>query len=167
MLLVSLVGVLSLRFYIFYLVVVAITGSFLVGLSVSGRAILRNVIAVCIVGVGLTFFGALDQATEQIEQFANLEQIQFRREALSKTADSGFGADFDVYHDIRGALLPPNRICISRSGTISVAGRKSQSGAGNSGNPDLVVFTADYDFTASCTRFETASDRRFQSCCFR
>ncbi|MEP6789645.1 MAG: hypothetical protein ABJB40_14495, partial [Acidobacteriota bacterium] len=50
LLIASLFGILSLRFYIFYMVLIAVVGSFVIGLSSSTRFILRNTVILVLVG---------------------------------------------------------------------------------------------------------------------
>ena len=96
MLLFSMFGILSLRFYIFYMVAVAVAGSFVVGLSSSKRSIIRSTIVLVFIGFGLSYLGVGRQASVEIPTFVNLERIQSSRSDLARSADSGFGADADV-----------------------------------------------------------------------
>lgn len=91
----SMFGILSLRFYIFYMVAVAVAGSFVVGLGQSGSSIFRRLAAVILLGLGLTYFGVLRDTT-QIERYANLEMVQRSRQDLAGSAESGFAEDVDV-----------------------------------------------------------------------
>jgi len=91
----SLFGIISLRFYIFYMVAVAAVGSFFIGLSTSFQSIIRNTIAVVAIGLALTYLGVLRNASTDFENFGNLERVQQGRADLSRS-DSGFGEDVDV-----------------------------------------------------------------------
>lgn len=95
-LIVSLFGILSLRFYIFYMVVVAVTGSFLVGLSSTKRSILRSTIILAVVGLGLAYLGVGRTASVEITTFGNLDRIQGSRLDLARAAATGFGEEADV-----------------------------------------------------------------------
>ena len=95
-LIVSLFGILSLRFYIFYMVVVAVTGSFLVGLSSTKRSIVRSTLILAIVGFGLAYLGVGRTASVEITTFGNLDRIQGSRSDLARAAATGFGEDTDV-----------------------------------------------------------------------
>lgn len=90
----SMFGILSLRFYIFYMVAVAVAGSFVVGLGQSGSSIFRRIAAVILIGLGLTYFGVLRDTT-QIERYANLEMVQRSRQDLA-SSESGFAEEVDV-----------------------------------------------------------------------
>lgn len=91
----SLFGILSLRFYIFYMVAVAVVGSFVIGSSSSTQSIIKRVVAVVLVGLSLAYVGALRNASENLDQYGTLEKVQLSRQDLS-TSQSGFGADADV-----------------------------------------------------------------------
>ncbi len=91
----SLFGILSLRFYIFYMVAVAVVGSFIVGTSNTPAAVARRVIVLVLMGVGLTYIGALKNTSEDINEYADLERIQKSRGNLAES-ESGFGSDLDV-----------------------------------------------------------------------
>lgn len=101
-LILAMFGVMSLRFYIFYMVAVAVAGSFLVGLGSSGVSIIRRILVMIFLGLGLTYFGVL-RNSYQIERYANLEMIQRSRQDLATSAESGFGGDADV-STAQGAL---------------------------------------------------------------
>lgn len=94
-LILSMFGILSLRFYIFYMVAAAVAGSFVVGLGSSGVSIFRRIAAVILIGLGLTYFGVL-RNTSQLERYANLEMVQRSRQDLAGSAESGFAEDVDV-----------------------------------------------------------------------
>lgn len=92
----SMFGIIALRFYIFYMVAVAVVGSFLIGFSASVQAIVRNIIIIVILGLALTYLGVIRNATSNLEVYGNLEQVQNSRLDLATSADSGFGEDIDV-----------------------------------------------------------------------
>jgi hypothetical protein len=93
----SLLALLSLRFYVFYMISVAIAGSFVIGLqTITANSFARQLAAILIVGLALTYFGVTRSASIQIDRYANLERIQRSRSDMAKRADSGFGRDVDV-----------------------------------------------------------------------
>lgn len=92
----SLFGTLSLRFYIFYMVLVAVAGSFLVGMSNSDKSMFRRIAVIVLLGVSLLYLGVQQSATIELTKFANLERIQSSRSNLARSADSGFGKETDV-----------------------------------------------------------------------
>ena len=91
----ALFGILSLRFYIFYMAAIAVAGSFIVSQSNSAKGIVRGVILLIIVGLVLTYLGVLNTATENFNKYGSLQKVQQSRLDLSRT-ESGFGEDVDV-----------------------------------------------------------------------
>lgn len=94
-LLVSLFGILSLRFYIFYMVAFAVAGSFIIGLNPSVKSVVRNTLVIVLLGIGLTYLGVIRTAESDIGEYANLQRIQLSRSDLATTR-SGFAEDVDV-----------------------------------------------------------------------
>lgn len=92
----ALFGIITLRFYIFYMAIVAVAGSFIVGLSASSKSILRNTVILALLGFGLMYLGVGQSADTEIRVFGNLERVQSSRSDLARTADSGFGQETDV-----------------------------------------------------------------------
>jgi hypothetical protein len=100
----SLLGLLSLRFYIFYMVAVTVGSAFVIGMRQGSTAsIARRFIVVITVGLALTYVGVLRTASVQFETFGNLEAVNRSRLDLATSADSGFGKEVDV-STTRGAL---------------------------------------------------------------
>ncbi|CAN5486757.1 hypothetical protein BH10ACI2_BH10ACI2_19430 [soil metagenome] len=96
LLIMAMFGILSLRFYIFYMVAVAVAGSFIVGLSSTKRSIIRSTIILALVGLALSYLGVGRQANVEIPTFVNLDRIQASRSDLARSAGSGFGEELDV-----------------------------------------------------------------------
>ena len=93
----SLISLLSLRFYVFYMVCVAIGGAFVIGMqSVSANSFVRQFAVILMLGLALTYLGVTRSAGGQIGEYANLERIQRSRSDLASSAESGFGRDIDV-----------------------------------------------------------------------
>lgn len=99
----SMFGVISLRFYIFYMLAAAVAGTFVLGSSKSVKSMTRNLIAVVVVGLALTYLGVIRNAATGIDKFGNLEAIQRSRQDLATSAESGFGRDIDV-STVEGAI---------------------------------------------------------------
>jgi len=99
----SLVGIISLRFYIFYMVAAAVVGSFVVGVSRSNQSIVRRVLVVVLLGVGLSYFGVSNTATKDAAVYGDLQRVQQSRLDLARSAKSGFNEDADV-STTRGAI---------------------------------------------------------------
>lgn len=96
LLVLAMAGIFTLRFYIFYMVMAAVVGSFVVGLSGSVPAMARRTAALIIVGLSLTYLGVIRNATVDLDRFGSLERIQASRADLAQTAESGFFEDVDV-----------------------------------------------------------------------
>jgi hypothetical protein len=93
----SLFVLLSFRFYIFYMISVAIAGAFVIGMQrLNARNFIRQFIVIIAVGLALTYLGVTRYASAQLEQFASLERIQRSRLDLATSAQSGFGREVDV-----------------------------------------------------------------------
>jgi hypothetical protein len=100
----ALLGLLSLRFYIFYMVAAAIAGSFVVGMKkVTGASVAKQGLILITMGLAMTYLGVLRTAGSQISAFGNLEAVSRSRTDLVQTAQSGFGKEVDV-STARGAL---------------------------------------------------------------
>jgi 4-amino-4-deoxy-L-arabinose transferase-like glycosyltransferase len=93
----ALFGILTMRFYIFYMLVAAIGGSFIIGMrAFSAQSLLRQFVIIVTVGLGLTYVGVSKTASVQFGSFANLESVQRQREVQARLANTGFGQDVDV-----------------------------------------------------------------------
>jgi hypothetical protein len=92
----SIAAILPLRFYIFFMLAPAVIGSFILGLSQSAKAVIRNTVILVILGLGLTYLGATRNAGSALEQYGSLASIQTSRQDLATSAASGFASDIDV-----------------------------------------------------------------------
>src|SRR5215204_1804698 len=93
----SLFTVLTLRFYIFYMLSAAAVGAFLIGMRPqTTQSLARQLAIVFVLGLGLTYFGVVRMASATFEQYGSLEMVQRSRSDLVRTANTGFGADVDV-----------------------------------------------------------------------
>jgi hypothetical protein len=95
-LLASITAVLPLRFYVFYALAVSLAASFILGLSTSAKALVRNTVILIILSIVLTYIGVTRSASSSLDQFGTLAVLQNSRRDLATSADSGFGADIDV-----------------------------------------------------------------------
>ena len=97
LLVLALFGIMSLRFYVFYMAAAAAGGAFLIGMrQFSSQSLGRQVVVVFAIGLALTYLGVLRGAGRQLEYFGNLQQVQASRADLATTATSGFAQDVDV-----------------------------------------------------------------------
>lgn len=95
-LVVALFSILSLRFYVFYMITVAIAGGFVVGLQkITPTNFARQFFVLVLLGVSFTYLGVTRYASAQFGRFGSLETIQRSRTDLAR-AGSGFGQDVDV-----------------------------------------------------------------------
>jgi Dolichyl-phosphate-mannose-protein mannosyltransferase len=100
----ALFSILSLRFYVFYMISVAIAGGFVIGLQkLTPTNFARQFIVLLLVGVSLTYLGVTRYANVQLETFGSLQVLQRSRQDLSSRAESGFGREVDV-STTRGAI---------------------------------------------------------------
>jgi len=103
-LLASVLCVLTLRFYIFYMVTAAIVGAFVIGMrSFSAKSFTRQFIVVILMGLAMTYLGITRYASRQYEAFGDLKVVQRSRLDAARSAGSGFAADVDV-STTQGAL---------------------------------------------------------------
>ncbi|HEY0077486.1 MAG TPA: glycosyltransferase family 39 protein, partial [Pyrinomonadaceae bacterium] len=94
---VALFGIFTMRFYIFYMMLAAIGGSYLIGIGkMSAKSLVRNFVVLIAVGLSMMYLGVLGSAGRQFEDYANLEAIQRSRSDLAIRGESGFGKDVDV-----------------------------------------------------------------------
>ncbi|HXT63877.1 MAG TPA: glycosyltransferase family 39 protein [Pyrinomonadaceae bacterium] len=101
----SLIGVVSFRFYVFYMLIAAIGGSFLIGMrTLTAQSIARQFVVVLVMGLSLTYLGVLRSANAQLEQYGNLEQLNRSRQDQATSGGSGFAQDVDV-STTSGALM--------------------------------------------------------------
>ncbi|HEU4770112.1 MAG TPA: hypothetical protein VFS77_22280, partial [Pyrinomonadaceae bacterium] len=92
-----LAALLSLRFYIFYMMAAAVGGSFVIGIkSADARSFIQRFVAIAVIGIAFTWFGVIRFATTQFERYGNLQMIQNSRMDQAKNAESGFAKDVDV-----------------------------------------------------------------------
>jgi hypothetical protein len=93
----SLFCLLTLRFYVFYIVVIAVTAAFILGRrQLTAQSFARQMIIIILIGLGLGYFGVSRYASQQFETFASAEQLQRMRLDASQSAASGFAEDVDV-----------------------------------------------------------------------
>jgi len=93
----SLITLLSLRFYIFYMMVAAVVGAFVIGMrKVTAQSFARQFLVIVGMGLALTWVGVIRSANNQFVQYGNLEAVQRSRLDAARSAKSGFAPDVDV-----------------------------------------------------------------------
>jgi len=96
LLLVALIGIYTLRFYIFFAFTVAIVGAYFISTQKSVSSIAKQTAVLVVITLGLTYLGVLRNAQENIDTYSSLESLQNSRIDQARNAESGFGQDFDV-----------------------------------------------------------------------
>ena len=97
MLALSLFCLLTLRFYIFYIIVIAVAAAFILGRRrLTAQSFARQMIVIILVGLSLAYFGVSRYATQQFETYASTDQLRRMRQDASQSAQSGFAQDVDV-----------------------------------------------------------------------
>lgn len=92
----ALFGILSLRFYIFYILLTAIIGAFVIGMrGFTASGFLRQFLILIAIGLAFTYLGISRYASVQVESL-DLQRVQRARSDLARSATSGFGKDVDV-----------------------------------------------------------------------
>lgn len=92
-----LLSLVALRFYVFYMICVAIAGAFVIGMQqISAVSFARQFTAVILLGLALTYVGVTRSSAIQFEHYGNLQQLQSSRLDQARSAESGFGRDVDV-----------------------------------------------------------------------
>jgi hypothetical protein len=90
-------SLMALRFYVFYMICVAIAGAFILGMQqVSATSFARQFIAMILLGLALTYIGVTRSASVQLERYGSMQQLQTSRRDLARSADTGFAKDVDV-----------------------------------------------------------------------
>jgi hypothetical protein len=93
----ALLSLIALRFYVFYMISVAIAGAFIIGMQqISATSFVRQFSAIILLGLALTYIGVTRSATANFERYGNLQQLQVSRKDQARSAESGFGQDSDV-----------------------------------------------------------------------
>lgn len=100
----ALLVLLTFRFYIFYMMVAAVVGAFVIGMRpITATNFVRQFIIIMVLGAAMGYVGVSRMASVQFETYGTLESIQRGREDQARTGASGFGKDVDV-SNTSGAL---------------------------------------------------------------
>jgi len=93
----ALCSLLTLRFYVFYIVVIAAAAAFILGKNrLTAQSFARQLIVITVISLALVYFGVSRYATVQIAVYGSGAQLQRMRLDASQSAQSGFGGDADV-----------------------------------------------------------------------
>jgi hypothetical protein len=92
----SLCGLITLRFYVFYIIILSITAAFIMGRRrLTAQSFARQFIIMGVVGMALAYFGVSRYAGQQYESYG-MKQLQLMHLDSSRSAQSGYGQDVDV-----------------------------------------------------------------------
>ncbi len=96
MLCLILATLISVRFYIFYMITAAVVGTFVIGTrEMTLFSFIRQLLIVAVIGLTLTYMGVLRRAQQQAGYFGDLRVLETSRMDQARF-QSGFGRDFDV-----------------------------------------------------------------------
>jgi len=92
-----LMALISLRFYIFYMMLAAILGAFVIGMRrITAQSFVRQFIIIIGLGLAMTWFGVVRFASDPLKTYGNLQALQRSRLDASQSAKSGFAPDVNV-----------------------------------------------------------------------
>jgi hypothetical protein len=93
----TLFAVLTFRFYVFYMILVAVAGAFVIGMQkLTTTNFIRQFAIIVMIGLGLTYLGVTRYANVQLGYYTRLERVQQSRLDAATSAQSGYGQDIDV-----------------------------------------------------------------------
>lgn len=93
----ALCGLITLRFYVFYIVALAVCTAFILGRRrLTMQSFARQLVFMLFIGLVLAYFGVSRYATLQFQAYGNMQQLQSMRLDASRSAKSGFAEDVDV-----------------------------------------------------------------------
>ncbi len=93
----SLFSLLGMRFYIFYMAAVAIGGAFIIGTrKLTAQGFIRQLVVMGVLVLAFAYLGLSRFATERLETYGTLRQLQVSRLDMAQRAESGFGQNVDV-----------------------------------------------------------------------
>jgi len=100
----SILILLSLRFYVFYMIVAAVGGALVIGTrQFTPISFVRQFLILIMLSVALLYLGVPRFAIEHFETYANFEKLERSRRDAVRRADSGFSEDADV-SSVDGAI---------------------------------------------------------------
>ena len=96
-LVVTLFAVLTFRFYVFYMILAAVAGAFVLGMQkVTASNFVRQFAIIIVIGLALTYLGVTRYANVHLSYYTRLERVQMSRQDASSNAQSGYGQGLDV-----------------------------------------------------------------------
>jgi hypothetical protein len=95
-LLISLLFLSGLRFYIFFMVVFAIFGGFVLTSKASAENLISRFVAFALIALALAYFGIWRISGDQIEKYGSLEKVQRARDYAATAGKSGINEEVEV-----------------------------------------------------------------------
>ena len=95
-LLVALSFISILRFYIFFMVIIAVFGGFILSAKASAQSLVSRFAACLLIGIALAYMGVLQISSDQLEKYGTLDKVQSSREWASRGAKSGVNEENDI-----------------------------------------------------------------------
>ena len=93
----ALFAVLTFRFYVFYMLLAATGGAFVIGMQkVTATNFARQFAVIILIGLALTYLGVTRYANVHLSHYTRLELVQMSRMDASSNAQSGYGLGLDV-----------------------------------------------------------------------
>lgn len=93
----ALFSLLTLRFYVFYMAIIAIGVAFLLGTkAMTAQSLVRQLLVISVLVGAFFYFGVTRYAGIQFETYGNLAMLDRTRKDAAVSAESGFGRDVDV-----------------------------------------------------------------------
>lgn len=93
----ALFAVLTFRFYVFYMILAAAAGAFLIGMQkLTATNFARQFAVIIVIGLALTYLGVTRYANVHLSYYTRLERVQMSRLDAASNAQSGFGQTLDV-----------------------------------------------------------------------
>jgi hypothetical protein len=96
-LILALFSVLTFRFYVFYMLLAATGGAFVIGMQkLSAANFARQFAVIILIGLALTYLGVSRYANVHLSYYTRLERVQMSRQDAASNAQSGYGQALDV-----------------------------------------------------------------------
>ena len=93
----ALFAVLTFRFYVFYMIVAAVAGAFLLGMQkVTASNFVRQFAIIILMGLAFTYLGVTRYANVHLTYYTRLDRVEQSRKDAAASAQSGYGEGVDV-----------------------------------------------------------------------
>ena len=96
-LILALFAVLTFRFYVFYMILAAVAGAFVLGVQkVTASNFARQFAVIILIGLALTYLGVTRYANVHLSYYTRLDRVQRSRQDAASSAQSGYAVSADV-----------------------------------------------------------------------